>query len=260
MPLFTPEERELIIGQVVDLLRDDPSVEAVVLVGSLVRGGDRWSDIDLEVALADGADADAVAAAWVERLYDELPVVHHFAVAFGSTLVRGFLLRDLLELDLSFTSVREISLWEPNRLMFDRSGIGAAAIAAPASWTPDAPDWAGEAGFTWHDVLHAGTAVRRGRPWQALWYMQRIRNRALSLASERAGNYAEFFDYVDDLPPEERVPLEASLVSSLDPDGLLDALDVATRGFLAELRRGDPELAERLEGPLLEFIAETRQG
>lgn len=38
MPLFTPEEREQIIGQVVDLLKDDPSVEAVVLVGSLVHG------------------------------------------------------------------------------------------------------------------------------------------------------------------------------------------------------------------------------
>ena len=31
---------------------------------------------------------------------DELPVLHHFATAFGETLVRGFLLENLLELDL----------------------------------------------------------------------------------------------------------------------------------------------------------------
>ena len=257
--MFTPDERERIAEQVVDLLKDDPAVEAVVLVGSLVRGGDRWSDVDLDLALADGADPEAVASKWVRRLYDELPVVHHFEVAFGSTLVRGFFLQNLLEVDLSFTSAAGVTLWEPNRLMFDRSGLGAAAIAAPYSWAPDPPDWSGQAGYTWHDVLHAGIAVKRGRPWQAVWYLQRIRNQALSLASERRGNYAEFFDYVDDLPAEERVPLEASLVGSLDPAQLLDAIDVATRGFVAELRRGAPDLADHLEGPLLEFLAEMRR-
>jgi hypothetical protein len=76
--------------------------------------------------------------------------------------------------------------------------------------------------------LHACTAVRRGRPWQGLWYLERVRNRTLKLAQERRGFYAEFFDYVDDLPLEELRELEDTLVFSLDPTSLLGAIEVAT--------------------------------
>jgi hypothetical protein len=102
--------------------------------------------------------------------------------------------------------------------------------------------------------LHACTAVRRGRPWQGLWYLERIRNRTLKLAQERRGFYADFFDYVDDLPVEELRALEDTLVFSLDPTSLLGAIEVATRAFLSELSHDEPALADRLEGPLLEFV------
>jgi len=84
--------------------------------------------------------------------------------------------------------------------------------------------------------------------------MERVRNRTLKLAQERRGFYADFFDYVDDLPVEELVPLEKSLVVSLAPESLLRAIEVASRAFLAELRHGESALADRLEGPLLEFV------
>ena len=35
---------------------------------------------------------------------------------------------------------------------------------------------------------------------------------------------------------------------------LLNAIEAATRAFLEELRRGDENLADRLEGPLLELV------
>ena len=74
--------------------------------------------------------------------------------------------------------------------------------------------------------------------------MERVRNRF----------YADFFDYVDDLPDEELTPLRDTLVVSLAPESLLGAIEVAARTFLAELRHGEPALADRLEGPLLEFV------
>jgi hypothetical protein len=84
--------------------------------------------------------------------------------------------------------------------------------------------------------------------------MERVRNRTLKLAQERRGFYADFFDYVDDLPVEELTPLEDTLIVSLAPGSLLGAVEVASRTFLAELRHGEPALADRLEGPLLEFV------
>jgi hypothetical protein len=58
---------------------------------------------------------------------------------------------------------------------------------------------------------------------------------------------------VDDLPLEELRPLEDTLVFSLDPASLLGAIKVATQAFLAELGHEEPALAERFQGPLLEF-------
>lgn len=254
MSLFTPKEREEIADRVCRLLGDDGRVEGVVVVGSLAGRSDRWSDIDIEVIIADDQDLTAVAADWVGSLYERFPVVHHFETAFGETLVRGFLLENLLELDLAFDNAGRFPIWGPARVAFDRSGRVREAAASPAKGSPRRADLTGEAGFAWHDVLHACTAVRRGRPWQGLWYMERIRNRTLTLAQERRGYYAEFFAYVDDLPAEEIEPFEDSLVTALDSESLLSAIEVATRAFLAELRHGEPALADRLEGPLIEFV------
>jgi predicted nucleotidyltransferase len=254
MPLFAPEEREETAERVSRVLSDDSRVEGVVVVGSLAGQADRWSDIDLEVVVADDEELAAVTSDWVERLYELLPVVHHFETAFGGTLVRGFLLENLLELDVAFELAERFSIWGPARVVFDRSGRVAGAASASAQGDPQPADRAGEAGFAWHDVLHACTAVRRGRPWQGLWYLERIRNRTLKLAQERRGFYAEFFDYVDDLPVEELRPLEDTLVVSLDPAPLLGAIEVATQAFLAELGHDEPALADRLEGLLLEFV------
>jgi predicted nucleotidyltransferase len=253
MPLFTPEEREETAQRVSRLLVEDSRVEGVVVVGSLASSADRWADIDLEVLVADDEELPAVAADWVGYLYELLPVVHHFETVFGETLVRGFLLENLLELDLAFERAERFSIWGSARVVFDRSGRVVEAANAPTKEDPHPADRVGEAGFAWHDVLHACTAVRRDRPWQGLWYLERVRNRTLKLAQERRGFYAEFFDYVDDLPVEELTPLKDTLVVSLDPEALLGAIEVATQAFLAELRHGEPALAERLEGPLLEF-------
>jgi predicted nucleotidyltransferase len=253
MPLFTPEEREQTAERVSRALGDDSRVVGVVVVGSLAHQADRWSDIDLEVVVADDEELATVTSDWVGYLYELLPVVHHFETAFGETLVRGFLLESLLEIDLAFERVGRFSIWGPARVVFDRSGRVADAANALAQGEPESAARAGEAGFAWHDVLHACTAVRRGRPWQGLWYLERVRNRTLKLAQERRGFYAEFFDYVDDLPLEELKALEDTLVFSLDPASLLGAIEVATRAFLAELGHDEPALAERLEGPLLEF-------
>jgi predicted nucleotidyltransferase len=254
MPLFTSEQREETVDLITRLLREDGRIEGAVLVGSLLGDADRWSDVDLVVVVAGGADAAVVAADWISRLYEELQVVHHFETAFGETLVRGFLLENLLEVDLAFTAAAGFEVWGPARLVFDRSGRVDAAIREPVRHRPDPPDWAAEAGFAWHDVLHASIAVRRGRLWQGLWYLERVRNRALALAAERHGLPSFFFEAVDDLPAEERSPLENALVPSLDAESLRPAIEAATRGLLAELRRGDPRLADRLEGPLLEFV------
>jgi predicted nucleotidyltransferase len=252
--LFTPESREATMERICALLKSDNRIDGIVLVGSMARSPDRWSDVDLEIVAGEQYDAGAVADDWVSRMYAELPTLHHYEVAFGGTLVRGFLLEDLLEIDLSFTPVGAFDIWGPAKLIFGRSQKIRAAVEAPSDSESTPLDWGAAAGIAWHDVLHAGIAAKRGRLWQGLWYLERVRNRALALSSERRGWYAEFHDYTDDLPQAEREPLEETLVGSLEPQRLLGALQVATRAFISELERGDPALADKLREPLLHFV------
>lgn len=141
MAFVSPRQREQTAERVAALLAADARIEGVVLVGSMAGIPDRWSDIDIEVVVGDAADPSVLATEWTSRLYDELPVVHHFQVAFGATLVRGFLLDSLLEVDLSFTPAAQLTIWGPAQPILDRSGRVAAAMAEPAEWAPGEPDW-----------------------------------------------------------------------------------------------------------------------
>lgn len=258
--IYTAEERGGLVTTVADLLRGDTRVEGVILVGSLANGGDRWSDIDLLVAVADGDNVGEVADGWRARLYEALPVVHHLEVSLddGQRLL-CLLLDTMLEIDLEFTPTARLSVYEPFRLIYDRSGAVEAALRSPPTWQPTQVDWTGAAGDFWHDVLHACIAVRRGRRWQALFYLERVRTATLRLASQRRGFYAGELNYVDDLPNELLRALRPTLVASLEPTALLAGIAAAARGFLVELREVEPTLADDLERTLLAFVATIAQ-
>jgi predicted nucleotidyltransferase len=256
--MFTPTERDKVLERAVELIQQDSRIEAAVLTGSLGRGtGDRWSDIDLLAVISSEGDVASVAADWEALAYREWPVAHRYATEFGATLVRGYLLRDALLLDMGFTPVDEFSAWAPVRVLFDRTGRTTPAAASPQSWSPT-PDVTGEGGFAAHDVLHACVAVSRGRPWQALYFLPRVRTRTLSLASERHGFDADDFAHVDELPAGETRPLESALVGALGRDALVQAIERATRAFLVELRRHDRGLADRLNTPFASLLEATQ--
>lgn len=258
--MFEEWDREAVLARALELLEADERIEAAVLTGSLgARVMDRWSDLDITAVIAAGESSERVAAAWVILVYDEWTVVHHYETSFGSSVARGFLLEDGLVLDLAFDPIVDFSVWAPVRVAFDRTGITTRIAEAPETWSPT-PDWRGESGFAWHDVLHACTAAVRGKPWQSLYFLQRVRNRTLALACERHGLDSQDFKHADELPAEKTDPLLASLVGDLSAASLLAAIEVATRSFLEELRRGEPALADRLRRPLLGYVEAARHG
>jgi len=232
MPLFTPGEREETAERLVELLRADEDVAEVALLGSLVTGNaDALSDLDIASRVAPGASIDDVANRWTERMYGLFPVVHHFAVEFGPDRVRGFLLANLLEIDLGFApELRTDDVPTPEPQVGHHAGIG------------------------WHDVVHGATALARGKGWRANHYLERLRERTLTMAAERRSLPTSEFKGMDELAPDDVDGLESTFVRSLEPDELRRAFEAATAAFLAELRRNNPELADRLDAPLHEFL------
>jgi predicted nucleotidyltransferase len=234
MALYTPEERSATARLLTELLAADERIVRAELSGSGAEGyADRWSDVDLAVTVREGVDQRAVADESIPRIYEAVPVVHHFAVSFGEEHVRGFLLANLLEVDVGFKP----------------------AAASEGGWPGLDAD--NEAGFAWHDVVHAAVAAARGRPWRAHYYVGLVRWRTLALATDRLGLMLDEFKGVDDLPADLRAALADAIPRSLERDELLRALRAAMLAFLDELRKTRPELADRLAAPLAEFVDST---
>jgi hypothetical protein len=245
-------ERDRLRERVLQLGRADERVRAGALTGSTAGGPqDRHSDVDVAFGLAPGVDPERVLDEWTGILDAELGVLHHWDLPAGSSLYRVFLLDGGLELDVGLVPADRFGAYGPQfELVFG------AAVQLPA---PSPPDGRYPIGLAWHHVLHAASAIDRGRPWQAAYWIAAARDQTQALACLRLGLPSLYARGVDRLPAETADAHAASLVRSLEPEELRRALAAALDALLDELRRHDGELADRLEGPLRERTAASAQ-
>src|SRR5438067_914492 len=247
--MFTPEDRTRLRDALIAAARADPRITAAALTGSASVGTeDRWSDIDLALAVAGGADPGRLVADWTERMYREGGAVHHLDVYLGDTPFRVFLLANTLQVDLAFWPQAEFGAIGPTfRLLFG------AANERPVRPPPTA---AGLIGMGWLYALHARSGIERGRAWQAEYMLSAMRDQVLALACLRHGLPAVEGRGIDRLPPEATAAVAGGLVRSLDAAELRRAFGVVTAALIAEAERADAGLADRLSGPLRELTGE----
>jgi hypothetical protein len=214
---------------VLRLAEEDERVVAGAAVGSLaLGGGDRWSDLDLTFAVADGVRVADVLDAWTRTLADEVGAVHLVDLERGPTTYRVFLLPDALQFDLSMTPAARFRPAGPRfRLLFGETAAGRPVFPAP----PDAADL-----FGWGVVyaLHARACVERGRVWAAEHYVGAVRDHALALACLRHGLPAVQARGHDDLPAETLARFQDARVGSVEPGALRAALAAAVRTLVEE--------------------------
>jgi hypothetical protein len=244
--VFTVEERDTARDRLLEMAKVDGRVVAAAVVGSLsVGSGDLWSDLDLTFAVTDDVQVDQVLTDWTRQLVADLDAVVLFDLPSGHTIYRVFLLPRCLQVDLSFTPAAWFGPRGPRfRLLFGR----AAEIAAP-----DPPDPRNL--FGWAVVYARATRayIERGRWWQAEHCIGAIRDRTLALASIRRNLESAHGRGYDDLPPTVLDPMRQTLVSTLAPEVLLEALKAAVDGLLRE-SVGLGELAIQAGRSLREFL------
>src|SRR5262249_15089058 len=241
--MFTPQERSQLRDALIAAARADPRLTGAALTGSAAVGaGDRWSDIDLALSVAGGADPGRVVADWTDRMYREGGAVHHLDVYRGDTLFRVFLLANTLQVDIAFWPAAEFGAYGPGfPLLF--------GAATPPRVRPP-PDAAALVGMGWLYALHARSSIARGRPWQAEYFISGMRDQVLALACLRHGAPAVEGRGIDALPPEATAAVAAGLVRSLDAAEVRRAFAVVTDALIAEVERADADLAGRPSGPL----------
>lgn len=238
--MFDPGERGRIRDELVADAQADPDIVGAALVGSAARAAeDRWSDIDLVLQLAPGADEAVVVDRWTRSIGDRWGIADTLDVfAADEVRYRVFLLDSSLQVDVSF--------WPHDLFRATEKGFRV-LFGTPGTPThPAAPDARNLIGMAWLFALHARSAVARGRAWQAAMMLDDLRNQLIALSCVRAGLNPWHGRDADRLDAASLAPLEAARASSLGIDELRRSKDALLALFHDEVERHDAGLASRL--------------
>jgi hypothetical protein len=243
--MFTVHERDRVRDYVLDLAASDTRVVAGAVVGSTALGReDRWSDLDLTFSVADEFSIFDVLEDWTRKIVKDLDAAHLFDLPREASIYRVFLLPGCLQFDLSFTPASKFGAMGPKfRLLFGN--------AVERSYIPS-PSAHELFGYAVHHALRARFCIERGRYWQAEYWISVTRDYALSLACRRRGLGAVEGRGFDDLPAEVRDFFKSTLVTSLEREELLRALNYTIEGLLREVEEVQ-ELADKVEPQLREL-------
>ena len=245
--MFTIAERDAVRDSVLELASADARVLSGAVGGSLALGpGDRWSDLDLTFAVADGMPLTDVLDDWTERLSTEFGAVTLFDLPAGASIYRVLLLPGCLQVDLSVTPA---ATFAPRGRTF-RLLFGSAKQRLPASPRPAAECF----GYAVHHALRARFSIERGRGWQAEYWISGVRDEALALACLRRGLPGAEGRGFDELPAEALDGFAAALVRSLEREELLRALRAAVTVLVREAEEVR-DLAAAVEHQLRELTA-----
>jgi predicted nucleotidyltransferase len=239
--MFTTADRERLRDTLIAAAEHDVQVVGAALVGSAATGReDAWSDIDLMLQI-DG-DPDAVAERWTARFYTEHGAVHHLDVIADGVLYRVFLLDSSLQVDVSF--------WPRDRFRATEPGFKLLFGTPNPPTEPNAPNATHMIGMGWLYALHARSAIKRGRHWQAAMMLDHLRDTVLALACARLGLNPHHGRDADKLPPEILAPLAAARAAAVDREELTRSNTALLECFAAEVAAHDPALAQRLQPAL----------
>ena len=244
--MFTVAERDRARNYLLDLASRNERIVAGAFVGGSAEGeGDRWSDIDLTLGVADDTPLEAVLADWTAEVARDLGALHLFDLPFRTSIYRVFLLPGCLQVDLSFTPGSDFGAYGPRfTLLFGE------AVEKPHLGQPSAHD---RFGLAVHHAVRGRFCIERGRSWQAEYWISSARDEAFALACLRRGLETEHGRGLDELPADTLARFDAALVRSLEPSELRRALAGTVAALLEEAGEAR-DAAERLELRLQELV------
>jgi hypothetical protein len=119
-----------------------------------------------------------------------------------------------------------------------------------------APDEHQLLGYAWLYALHVRSSLARGRPWQALYMLNQMRDNVLALACVAADLPTIEARGTDRLPPAVTERFEGAIPRSLAGEDLQAAFASAADALIVQATRLDPALASRLQ-PAIRLLVAT---
>lgn len=157
----------------------------------------------------------------------------------------SILLSNTLQVDIAFAPQEHFGARAPTfKLVFGESG-GATQVK-PTNFEV-------YAGWCWLYALHIRSSIKRGKVWQAEYFVGAMRNHLISLVCRRYKLPEKEGRGVDGLPREELLNLEPTLIKSVDLSELQRAFGELTKLYLNEVGRIDKGLRQSIEPVLIEL-------
>jgi hypothetical protein len=249
--MFSRDEREHIRAALVSAARADSHITGAAHLGSAAADRlDDWSDIDFALCLSRDAVVNDVVASWTARMYNDHRAVAHCDVRRGETLYRVFLLRNTLQVDISFWPTDRFRATGPNfNLIF---GI------ANESQPPLIDSTAELTGLAWLYGLHVRSSIARHRLLQAEYMLSNMRNRVIALACLREGLSISEGRGFDDLSIDQKSGFVECYPLALSAEELQRAFQKTTSVLLNEIRLRDGDLAENIGPTLIEISGRNK--
>src|SRR6185295_16094714 len=167
--MFTIDYRNHVHNHVLKRAESDARIVAGAVVGSLAHSeGDRWSDLDLTFAVADGVPLREVLDDFTVDLAKNFEAAHLFDLPSGAAIYRVFVLPGCLQFDLSFAPESHFGALGPEfKLLFGK------AVEKPFVQPPPAQELLG---YAVHHALRARFCIERGGHWQAEYWISAVRD------------------------------------------------------------------------------------
>lgn len=239
--MYTAEEREYILGIIVENAKLDERLDGCILVGSGAIGfSDRFSDIDICMVTNDNANVSEIFDDWRERIESLLPVFSHIPSIRGKDiLLHNFFLNNYLEINICFLRNADMEARKDKwKVLFDHTNTLEQKMIE--SWERNEKKNGAKNYYQdriraiWHYIMHAFVAYKRKRYWQAFADIEEIRNQTIKLHGLRKGLETKRNREVDLMDKDFLSMLEETLVHRIEKTAIETAIKKVTDCFFNE--------------------------
>jgi predicted nucleotidyltransferase len=189
----TPQHQTL-LRAIVSYYENDPRILAVAVFGSLGRGNwDRYSDLDLDVVIADGVEID-INAELSQLLASFVSIDEEAALIIPDVEDADIVLKSLMQISIRYhpLSTTSPAIVDSLRLLLGRIDRAAIEAAGLANRRVDDDPLSQLLDRCVRYALEVDTALQRGQVWDAIELLHLMRKLLMELFSRTHGGRRAF--------------------------------------------------------------------
>jgi len=239
MAFFQDKDRIEILNYILEVGKNDPHVIGAALVGSYaINKQDVWSDIDISFGIKEIVKPKIILDKWTNLVKAQFEIIHYFDIASALGIYRVILFSNGIELDLSAIPQSEFGPKASKfKLLFG---------SAKEKFEIPKPSIEKIYGLSWHHVLHANSALKRNKLWQAQFWLDKLREHIFTLKCLRNNVSCQHGRGIDLLDEDELKNMEKTLVKKIKSTEIKHALKYSARFLCDEIAHTNIKLSKNL--------------